>query len=102
MVCCHRIGCDQAGTHALKIIVPSASGMRPTAAEGLLGIVLCEEHFEEAELEMEFIHQPAIQMLFNRVIDDGVQPAWWDAYLEAVSLDSEEYRAWRAMEVRAH
>jgi len=99
---CQRIGCQAPGTHALKVVVPSASGLRPTAAEGLLGIVMCETHFDEADLEPEFVHDPAVQMLFQRVIDDDAQPVWEEAYLESVPVDSPEFKAWRSLEVRAH
>lgn len=99
---CHHIGCTKEGTVALKIIVPSASGMRPTAAEGLLGVIVCSDHFEDAELEPEFVNHPAIQMLFAQVIDDASAPAWDEAYLDAVPLDSPEFKAWKSMEARTH
>lgn len=102
MAACHHIGCQKEGTVALKIIVPSASGMRLTAAEGLLGVILCESHFEDAELVPEFVNHPAIQRLFAQVMDDAAAPVWDDAYLDAVPLDSPEFKAWKSMEARVN
>lgn len=99
---CQRSGCDEDGTLALKIVVPSASGLRPTAAEGLLGVIMCPAHFEEAELQPEFLMHPAIQMLFNRVLDDDAAPDWDEAYLTSVPIESAEFKAWRAQEMVLH
>lgn len=99
---CNRIGCKEAATHALKLVVPSGSGMRLTAAEGLLGVEMCERHFEEAELDGGFVSHPQVQRLFLDVIEDGTDPAWDDAYLDAVQIDGPEYKAWRSMACAAN
>lgn len=99
---CQRIGCGAPGTQALKVVIPSASGLRATAAEGLLGVVMCDDHFNEAEIQEDFLMHPAVQMLFQRVLDDAAKPDWSEAYLVAVPVGSAEFKAWREMDATVH
>lgn len=95
---CNRTGCEAEATHALKMVIPSSSGMRPTAAEGLLGVVMCDDCFGDAEVDPDFLCDPVIRMLFQGVIEEGTEPSWGDVYLEAVDLGSPDYKAWRSLE----
>lgn len=91
--CCH-IGCGCEAAFVLKACIPNAHGRPLLAAEGLLGVEMCPDHAESAELDAEWLMHPAIQMLFRDVIEGGTEPDWDSAYLELVPINSPEHRAW--------
>ena len=77
------------------MVVPDAWS-DATAAEGLLGVNLCDDHLAE-QLTMPIVRNAEMERLLGMMADPQTEPDFPEAYLEGVPLGSPEHRAFMAM-----
>ncbi len=97
MARCMFISCPCTATHALKMIVPD-SRSDDTAAEGILGVEVCEAHAERAAAGPFFDSNPALQALMRGFAAPGTDPDCDLAYVEGIPIESAEYVAFKQSE----
>ena len=89
---CQRVGCDQGANYAPRIRVPML-GTRIEVVEPLkvvIGLELCRQHAVDCDLA-KFLSDD-MKRLFQMAATDKGLPDFKRAYMDAVKLDTDEYR----------
>lgn len=98
---CMNVGCERQAALAVKMIIPDADGGE-TAAEGPLGIELCEEHGREAEAWGFGGMEGVLAKLVAVLAAPGARPLIADAYVEMVPVGAAEHRDFMATLTRVN
>lgn len=92
---CQKRDCPHAATHAVKICVPVLDANRDpsSAAKVLMGVVLCEDHLDEADPQAFLESAGATLKPIITMGNPGRDLDYPRAYIEGVPLTSPEYQA---------